>query len=153
MRWAALLLLAGCAPGASPCGPETGVVAAVTDGDTIELQSGEKIRYLMVDTPESTSSVECYGPEAKDFNRALVTGRQVTLRYDSQCTDRFGRLLAYVSVDGREINSLLVERGFACVLHIPPNGADRLEEFKALEASAKAANKGLWEACSTNPCG
>ncbi len=60
------------------------------------------------------------------------------------CTDKYGRLLAYVSVDGREVNSLMVERGYACVLVIPPNGADRADEFVALENAAKDAGAGMW---------
>jgi micrococcal nuclease len=148
------LCLAGVVScGGTPrCGPATGVVASVTDGDTIELQSGEKIRYLMVDTPETSGEVECYGVEARDFNRSLVHGQTVELRYDVDCTDRFDRLLAYVTVDGREVNRLLVERGFGCVLHIPPNGDDVVDDYQSLETTARDAKRGLWGACSVTPC-
>ena len=142
---------AGCGTGGR-CGPEKGVVDQVLDGDTIQLRSGERIRYLMVDAPETSGTPECYGPEARDFNRQLVVEREVTLRYDQECEDRFGRLLAYVSVDGREVNTTLVQRGYACVLHIPPNGDDRAEELKALEDAAKAESRGLWGYCSPRPC-
>lgn len=134
------------------CGPSKGTVARVIDGDTIELASGEKIRYLMVDTPETSGGVECYGEEARQFNIDLVEGQSVTLLYDTECVDRYQRLLAYVSVGDREVNSLLVERGFACVLHIPPNGADRKIEFETLESLAKQQGRGLWGACMSNPC-
>lgn len=144
--------LAACDGGGSDCGPTSGTVARVIDGDTIELEGGDTIRYLMVDTPENTSSVECYGPEAATFNAELVEGKDVEIEYDAECTDRYDRLLGYVSVDGREVNSLLVERGFGCVLYIPPNGTDREEEFDALEATARAESRGLWGACPENPC-
>ena len=145
--------LAACdGGGGSDCGPTSGRVARVIDGDTIELESGEGIRYLMVDTPENTTSVECYGPEATAFNADLVEGKDVEIEYDAECEDRYDRLLAYVSVDGREVNSLLVERGFACVLYIPPNGTDREAEFDALEATARSESRGLWGACPENPC-
>ncbi len=134
------------------CGPSSGVVARVLDGDTVELMSGEKIRYLMIDTPEISGEGECFGQEAKQFNSDLILGKEIQLSYDQQCTDKYDRLLAYLSIDGREINSLLVERGYACLLHIPPNGADRLEEFKRLERLAKQENKGLWGNCETDPC-
>ena len=144
---------AACSPGGgSDCGPTSGTVARVIDGDTIELASGETIRYLMVDAPENTSSVECYGPESTTFNVDLVEGKDVDIEYDEECTDRFDRLLAYVSVDGREVNSLMVERGFACVLYIPPNGQGREEEFDSLEATARGESRGLWGACPENPC-
>jgi len=138
--------------GGSDCGPTSGTVSRVIDGDTIEMESGETIRYLLVDTPENTSSVECYGPEATTFNAELVEGKNVDLEYDEECTDRYDRLLAWVSVEGREVNSLLVERGFGCVLFIPPDGADREEEFNALEDTARAESRGLWGACPENPC-
>jgi len=135
------------------CGPQSGVVAQVIDGDTIELDSGERIRYLLVDTPEITGgSDECFGEEAKNFNTDLVLGNEVDIDYDVECEDRYGRLLAWVSVDGREVNSLLVERGYGCVLFIPPSGEDRVEEFEALERSAEVANRGMWGACEGNPC-
>lgn len=147
-----LLLLQGCAP---PCGPESGEVAQVTDGDTITLMGGEKIRYLLVDAPETTGGKEeCYGLEASELNSALVLGRGVSLRYDpSGCTDRFQRKLAYVSVEGREVNRLLVERGFGCVLFVAPAGAERRVEFEELEKQARAERRGLWGACSPPPCG
>jgi micrococcal nuclease len=137
----------------SPCGPETGRVVEAIDGDTVLLEGGERIRYLLADAPERTGSArDCFGPEAHAFNRDLVEGRQVALTYGEACTDRFGRLLAYVSVDGREVNTLLVERGHACVLHVPPAGSARRAEFQALEAEARRARRGVWGACAPVPC-
>lgn len=144
---------AGCDGCGSRCGPQSGLVTEVIDGDTIELESGERIRYLLVDTPEiSSGNEECFGQEAKIFNTDLVLDRVVDLDYDIECEDRYGRLLAYVTVDGREVNSLLVERGYGCVLYIPPSGEDRVEEFEALQDSAEVANRGMWGACEGNPC-
>ncbi len=146
------LSAAGC-DGGSACGPDTATVTRVVDGDTIELDTGVKIRYLMVNAPETTGGKnDCYGQNAVTFNTDLVLNKQVELSYDVECEDRFGRTLAYVKVDGVEVNSLMLERGYACLLHIPPDGDSRLDEFKALEAAAKAANRGLWGACSPIPC-
>jgi micrococcal nuclease len=69
-----------------------------------------------------------------------------------QCQDTFGRTLAYVAVDGQDVNKLLVERGYACVLHIPPDGDSRAAEFEALETAARTARRGLWGACDPIPC-
>lgn len=155
----ALSLMASCVPGPDRCGPSEGVVVRVRDGDTIELDTGDVIRYLMIDTPEIGSGAgdpgECFAAEAKQANEDLVAGQRVTLAYDTECTDRFGRTLAYVSVNDREINSLLVERGFACVLYIPPNGEERRSEFESLESLAKQEGRGLWgPACEneSTPC-
>ncbi|MBI5544769.1 MAG: thermonuclease family protein [Deltaproteobacteria bacterium] len=144
---------AGCSrEPSSPCGPVEGTVAEVVDGDTLKLASGEKIRLLMVNTPEITMGKnECYGEEAAQFHSSMVLGQAVTLRYDKECEDRYGRLLAYVTANEREVNSLLIERGFGCVMHIAPNGDDRALEFAELEAQAKASKRGVW-ACDPVPC-
>ncbi len=150
---ASVLCACGGGETGTACGPATGRVAQVLDGDTVILEGGERVRYLLVDTPERMGAGgDCFGPEAFAFNRALVEGRQVALAYGEACEDRFGRLLAYVSVDGREVNTLLVERGHACVLHVPPAGRSRRAEFEALEARARLAQRGIWGACVPVPC-
>jgi micrococcal nuclease len=145
----------GCAAATDDrCGPSEAVVARVIDGDTVELDGGERVRYLLVDAPESTNGAdECYGREATQFNTRLVDGRTIQLEYDEVCTDEYDRLLAYVELDGRSINALLLERGDACVLHIPPNGDDRAAEYEALEAAAKAGTVGMWATCEDVGCG
>ena len=144
---------AGCGNPGSECGVSEALVTRIVDGDTIELESGETIRYLMINTPETTGGKnECYGSNAVQFNTDLVLGKTVTLDYDTECKDRFGRTLAYVSVGGQEVNTLMIERGYACLLHIAPNGDDRLAEFKALEDAAQAQSRGLWGACDPIPC-
>jgi micrococcal nuclease len=150
----AVAMLAGCGgSGGSECGSTEAVVERIIDGDTIELEGGERIRYLMINTPETTGGKnECYGSNAVQFNTDLVLGKTVTLDYDVQCQDMFGRTLAYVSVGGVEVNTEMVKRGFACVLHIPPNGDSRKDEFEALEDTAKAENRGLWGECDPIPC-
>lgn len=135
----------------SPCGPNEGVVESVIDGDTVRMLDGTRVRYLLIDTPEVSPPEECWGPEATIYNRDLVEGKTVQLTYDEACQDQYGRTLAYLSVDGVEVNSRLVEFGHACVLHIPPNGADRVLEFMNLQAIAQSENRGMWGACA-DPC-
>ncbi|MBI4512403.1 MAG: thermonuclease family protein [Deltaproteobacteria bacterium] len=150
-----LLLGFACSLGqeADRCGPGRARVAQVIDGDTIELAGGTRVRYLLADAPESTGGKrDCYGPEAARFNADLVDGREVDLKYDEQCEDRYGRLLAYVSVAGREVNQLLVERGFACALYIPPNGRDRKDQLELLESQARSEGRGMWSACEVISC-
>jgi micrococcal nuclease len=139
-------------PNLSDCGPTQGVVERVVDGDTIVLETGEKIRYLMVDTPEITNGHDdCYGAQARDYNESLVLGQTVELTYDEQCTDSYGRLLAYVETPDGEANTLLVRRGYGCVLYIPPNGSARQDEFEDLEDEARAEYEGMWGSCG-DPC-
>jgi micrococcal nuclease len=142
-----------CAAPAAPCGPARARVERVIDGDTIVVAGGVTVRYLLVDTPElHPAHPACYAPNAAQFNRDLVLGHTVELRYDVQCDDVYGRALAYVAVDGVDVNRALVERGYACVLDIPPDGAARVAELKAVEATARAARRGLWGACAPIPC-
>lgn len=144
---------AGCGQSESRCGPSSATVVRVVDGDTVELDTGQKVRYLLVDTPESTNGKDdCYGHEAADYNSMLVLDREVHLSYDQECTDRYGRLLAYVEVDGIVVNLRLVEQGYACVLFIAPNGEDRKTEYEDAEFEAKSLDKGMWGACQEVTC-
>ena len=154
MRSLVLAVLAtGCGTPGSDCGPSSGMVDRVIDGDTIVLTSGVKIRYLLINAPETTNGHnDCYGSNAAQFNSDLVLGKMVDLSYDVQCQDMYGRTLAYVSVGGQEVNTLMIQRGYACLLHISPDGDARAAEFKGYEDDAKAANRGLWGACSPIPC-
>lgn len=159
MRTTTLLVLVGLAAcGSEPeeqprCGPSEATVMQVIDGDTVELDTGDRVRYLMIDTPESTTEQECWGVEAKQANRDLVEGKTVRLRYDVECEDDYDRLLAYVELSSQVINEVMVERGHACVLQIPPNGEDLLEQYRDLEYAAEQLGKGLWATCNPIPCG
>lgn len=142
-----VLVLAGCAIGGEPgatCGPTSATVDRVIDGDTIVLATGVHLRYVLVDTPEVGT---CYAAEATAFDRALVDGAALELAYDVECEDRYHRTLAYVTANGVDVNRELVARGYARVLHIPPNGNARAAEFSALEAAARREQVGLWGAC------
>ena len=92
------------------------------------------------------SPVECFGPEASDFNRRLVEGERVRIELGAEQRDAYGRLLAYVRLDRTFVNAELVERGYATTLTIPPN--DRFAGlFDRLEREAAAAGRGLWGEC------
>jgi micrococcal nuclease len=132
-----------------------GTVVRAVDGDTIIVRDGgrtEDVRLLGIDTPETVDPrkpVGCYGPEASAFTKHLVTGRTVTLRYDRELHDRYGRYLAYVWLAGSRplfVNAELVRRGYARSYPFPPNTAHSAL-FAALERSAAASGRGLWHAC------
>ena len=73
---------------------------------------------------------------------------------DAECTDRYGRTLAYVKVDGVELNQELITRGMACYLYVKPGGQARSEEFATYEAEAKTNRVGMWGTgvCASIPC-
>jgi micrococcal nuclease len=151
---AALALGAAGCGGSSVCGPPSGTVQAVVDGDTFDLSDGTRVRLLLVDTPEITNGHnDCYGQEAAAFTRGLIEGAVVQLSYDeAACKDRYGRTLAWVTVGGTELNTALVRQGYACSLYIKPGGAARAEEFDTYESEAKTNRTGMWGACTVIPC-
>jgi micrococcal nuclease len=127
-------------------------VLRAVDGDTIEVLldgAEEDVRYIGVDTPESVAPgqpVECYGEAASEFNAELVEGEDVTLVFDAELRDRYGRLLAYVYVGELLVNAELLEQGFARTLEIEPN-TSKAPRFARLARRAGAAGLGLWGAC------
>jgi len=132
--------------------PATGTVERVVDGDTFVLAGGARVRLLGIDTPETVDPdrpVGCFGPQASAYSKHLLTGRRVRLVYDREHHDVYGRLLAYVYLDGRPplfVNRRLIERGFARTLSIPPNTA-HAHELAAAERYAALTGAGLWAAC------
>jgi micrococcal nuclease len=132
-----------------------GRVIRIVDGDTVKVRLGKRtrtVRYIGVDTPETVkpgAPVECFGKPASAFNRRLVEGRRVRLRFGPERHDRYGRLLAYVYVRGRRrsVSAELVARGYGRVLVIPPN-SEHEQSFLRLERRAKERGLGLWSACA-----
>jgi micrococcal nuclease len=145
---------------AEPEGPTSATVTRVVDGDTVEVRlaggGDEDVRYIGIDTPETVkpgTPVQCGGPKAHDVNERLVDGRTVTLRFDAERRDVYGRLLAYVYLPpaqpgGRPlfVNAELARRGLARTLTIPPNDSFA-PLFARLAARAATGGRGLWGRC------
>lgn len=129
----------------APGGRTAAKVTKNTDGDTLRLSGIGKVRLIGVDTPEVYGGVECYGREASAFTeRVLPPGTRVTYKLGPEPRDRYGRALAYVWLDdGRFFNEMLVDRGYAQVLTIPPN-VDYADRFLAAQRRAREADRGLW---------
>ena len=134
------------------CGPAQALVQYVYDGDTLTLANGARVRLLLVNTPEVANSytgeaAECYGDEARALTESLARGKTVALAYDETCRDRYDRLLAWVTVDGLDLNAHLLEQGAARVMYVAPNGGDRYSAYKAIEAEAREVGRGMWGEC------
>lgn len=123
-------------------------VDRVVDGDTVVLQdtSSTYTRYLGIDAPEILTEESPGDPlseEAKNLNRSLVDGKTVRLEFDEEKYDDYGRMLAYVFVDGTFVNKEMVRRGLAKVLIIKPNDRYASEIYEA-EEQAKRERRGIW---------
>lgn len=121
----------------------------VVDGDTLVTTSGEKIRLLGVDTPEmghGKRRPEFMALQAKQRTKELAEGKSVTLEIEPQrAKDRYGRTLATVFLpDGTCLNEQLLQEGLATVFL--PGRFSRREAYLALEAKARRAGKGIWQA-------
>ena len=125
-------------------------VLKVVDGDTIQIDYNgkkEKVRMIGIDTPESVHPDETRNNEngkiASEYTKKLLTDKEVTLELDVQERDKYGRILAYVYLNGKMINKKLLEDGYAQVATFPPN-VKYVKEFTKIQEKAKEAEKGLW---------
>jgi micrococcal nuclease len=140
------------------------VVRAV-DGDTIHVRlSGgveERVRFIGVDTPESTRKVEPYGKEAAAHTEKRLSGGTVYLEMDVAERDKYGRLLAYVwlsppendgeaEVRAKMFNAELLLQGYAQVMTVPPN-VKYADLFAQFQREARENGRGLWGAAPQDP--
>jgi len=124
-------------------------VARVVDGDTIEIEGGEHVRYIGMNTPETVDPrrpVQCFGKEASNKNKELVEGKDVRLEKDISERDKFGRLLRYVYLDKMFVNLELVKEGYAYATSYPPD-IKYQDLFRKAEREAREQKRGLWRAC------
>ena len=123
-------------------------ILKITDGDTIQVSTGKKVRLLQIDTPEPMSS-ECYSSEATAALTKLISGKTVRLESDpvSANIDQFKRDLRYVFVGKMNINLKMVEIGAAAPLFY--NGEKGKYWSRLLKAAEKAKKDkvGLWGKC------
>jgi endonuclease YncB( thermonuclease family) len=169
------LVLGGCAEAESSSGPQTvtetvtetrettvtgeiappaparptRTVASVTDGDTLRLDDGTRVRLVQIDAPELGSG-ECYSRKSAGvLARLAPVGSGVRLRADPALdrTDRYGRALRYVFRGGTNVNVALVRRGAAAPWFFDGDRGRYADRLLAAAEEAKAAGRGLWGAC------
>lgn len=139
-------------------------VTRVVDGDTIVLETGEKVRLIGVDTPEVHESAKLHkdaersardvdtirqlGKRASEFTKKLVEGKVVRVEYDQANAhtghkDRYGRTLAYVYLkDGTFVNAEIIRQGYGNAYTKYP--FRYMDEFRRLEREAREKRRGLW---------
>jgi micrococcal nuclease len=148
-----------------PPRPERVIPALVTrviDGDTVRVARGgssDRVRLLGIDTPEVFESerldrdvretgrtreeIQALGRLSSQFTRRHLGGKHVSLEFDVQQRDRFGRMLAYVWIGHTLFNMQIVREGYAQVMTIPPN-VKYAEVLLACQREAQQRNRGLW---------
>ncbi len=125
-------------------------VLRVIDGDTLLIRiDGEEtpVRLIGIDAPESVHWDETKntpeGETASAWLKAYLEGKRVSLEYDQELVDRFGRTLAYAYVDGSLLEDAILRAGMAETLSMDPNPRYELH-FAAVEREARDTGAGFW---------
>lgn len=136
---------------------EKAYVKRVVDGDTIIAtidNTDYRVRFIGINTPESTTKIEEYGKEASNYTKEMLTGKTVYLEKDVRNTDKYDKLLRYVwleipnditseEINTKMFNAILLINGYAKLFTYPPD-IKYVEYFKPLEEEARKNNTGLW---------
>ena len=117
-------------------------VVKVIDGDTLDLENGDRIRFSGINTPETG---ECHYQEAKDKLKELTFGKEVYLERDKSDEGKYGRKLRYVYLnESFMVNEYLVMEGFARVYDKYSYDTKRYKQLKRAEADAIISSIGVW---------
>jgi micrococcal nuclease len=144
---------AGCGAQGDLVSGEAGRITRVTDGDTLGLDAGLRVRLTEVEAPApgyDGREDQPFAEEARDLLVAAAMGRQAKLWYGGLMRDGYERALAHVIVGdetGAEVwlNGYAVRQGGAWVRTWPDN-MKRARRLLALEAEARVEKRGLWAA-------
>ncbi len=139
---------------------QTAKVTRIVDGDTVYLEGFTKsFRLIGIDTPESKrnaraksiaertgqslDSIVAEGKRASAFTETLLENKAVTIEWDVQHIDRYGRNLAYLILNGKNSSVEIARAGYADPLTIPPN-VKYADKILAASREAREAKRGLW---------
>ena len=122
----------------------------MVDGDTIAISfhgKPEKVRLLCVNTPESVhpdpSRNVPIGKVASEYTRDRLTGKYVDLEFEGARRGNYGRLLAYVIVDGVNFNLELVKEGLSPYYTKYGRSEKYDREFREAEEYAREHRSGI----------
>ena len=140
-------------------------ITKVIDGDTMDVGfkdgSTDRVRLLGVDTPETNAKnkpneyeditdLKCltrWGDKSDDYARTVLDGKEVRLVFDDEAGERgyYGRLLAYIELDGYDFNESLISRGYARVYE--EGTSSREKRYLSMQGKAILLGIGLWGDC------
>lgn len=128
-------------------------LAKATDGDTASfIYKGKtiKVRFLLVDTPETvhpSKGIQPFGKEASNYTKTqLKNAKKIQLDFDKNGFkgDKYGRKLAYVYVDGKDLNLQLVRKGYARVAYIYSPNTTNKAKYLVAQSKAKKEKLRIW---------
>ena len=125
------------------------VIRAI-DGDTLLISMDgieTAVRLIGINAPESVhpeaEKNTAEGEQASLWLKQYIAGKRVTLEYDQELNDRYGRTLAYVYVDNMMLEDALLTMGLARTLTMEPNIRYQ-HHFEMLEKEARDNGSGFW---------
>ena len=119
---------------------DTVTCAAVIDGDTIRLDTGETVRLIGIDAPELSQPG---GEMSRLYLAHLILRKRITLDKGYEDRDKYNRLLRFVYIDNLCVNEEMIRQGFAEARYLSPDDPIR-EYYIQLEIEAETARAGLW---------
>lgn len=126
----------------------TFIVTNVIDGDTVDLQDGERVRLIGINTPErGQPGFE----EATERLKELILNKQVSLEMDKSNRDKYGRLLRHIFINNENVGHILLIEGYANSFFISPDFKYK-EEFDRAEIYAKENGLGIWASSDYRDC-
>ncbi|MBI4446907.1 MAG: thermonuclease family protein [Acidobacteria bacterium] len=118
--------------------PFSGKCVGVQDGDTIEVMRSARAVRVRLDGIDCPEAGQDFGSRAKQFTSSMAFGKQVTVMPKEY--DRYGRIVARVLADGKDISFELVKAGLAW--HYKQYSSD--PELAEAETMARAQQIGIW---------
>jgi micrococcal nuclease len=122
-----------------------GVVTHVADGDTLDVRAGGRTYTVRLDGIDAPEGGQAFSDRARQQLRVLAFSQPATVRV--QTTDRYGRLVGRVIVDGRDLSEEMLKAGLAW--HFVRYSSDG--RLHALEQQARQQRAGLWADRSSIP--
>ena len=139
-----LILLIGCITSSDQNNATikyNATISEIIDGDTVELENGERVRLLGINTPEKGEICDL---EAKDFLEQQVLGKEITLEVGKSNRDKYNRQLRYLWDNNKLINAELVKEGLAHVYSVGEE--DKYAQILGQsQAHAITENKCIWK--------
>jgi endonuclease YncB( thermonuclease family) len=121
----------------------------VLDGDTIHLVGRNAeitLRLFGIDAPETSKSKRDPGQPFSQVAARHLAGLVLNkaVEFKSYGADRYGRTLAVVFVDGRDVNLDLLRVGLAEVYRGASAPGPQMATYRETEKEARSAGRGMW---------
>lgn len=130
-------------------------VTRVVDGDTVVVTGAdgkeEKVRLLLIDTPESVhpeKEPQFFGKDASEYTKSRLEGASALLEKGKPEKDKYGRTLGYIwlknGANRVSFNEMIVRDGYARVAYVFEPNTKYLDELRKAESEAKEKKLNIW---------